>query len=243
MSKTPSVTSSLPGERRGVPKRAPRRDEIAANTVEVLSLGPSYKADLLLVDLGEGPMVVKDFGTKPWWSRFGGLFQTFQENRAYRWLGPLPCIPAFIGKIDSLALAVERVEGQMLVRAPDRYENGRVYLHRIRSIMDQFRELGFFHLDIRGYRNVMVRPDGELVALDLEGSFWVRPGSLLARLLDPWSLRIYKKALFKWKGLLTEGRSSDARKTRLRTAIQRLRMPHRWFLNREKRRRRDSSET
>ena len=89
----------------------------------------------------------------------------------------------------------------------------------------------------------MVRPDGELVALDLEGSFWVRPGSQLARLLDPWSLRIYKKALLKWKGLLTEGRSSDPRKTRLRTAIQRLRMPHRWFLNREKRRRRDSSKT
>ena len=222
--------------------RAPRREEIAANTIEVLSLGPSYKADLLLVDIGEGPMVVKDFGGKPWWSRFGGLFQTFQEHRAYRWLGPLPCVPAFIGKIDSLALAVERVEGQMLVRAPDRYENGRVYLHRIRSIMDQFRELGFFHLDIRGYKNVMVRPDGELVALDLEGSFWVRPGSLLARLLDPWSLRIYKKALLKWKGLLTEGGSTDVRKTRLRSAIQQARMPHRWFFNREERRRRHKPE-
>lgn len=222
--------------------RAPRRDEIAAHTIEVLSLGPSYKADLLLVDLGEGPMVVKDFGGKPWWSRFGGLFQTFQEHRAYRWLGPLPCIPAFIGKIDSLALAVERVEGQMLVQAPDRFENGRLYLHRIRAIMDQFRELGFFHLDIRGYKNVMVRPDGELVALDLEGSFWVRPGSLLARLLDPWSLRIYKQALLKWKGLLTEGRSSDVRRTRLRATIQQLRMPHRWFLSREERRRRHKSE-
>lgn len=202
--------------------RPPHRDEVEASTVDVLRQGRPRAPDLLIVDLGEGPMVVKDYSKKSWLVRTVGRVEIAHECRAYRFLGAMRQIPRFVGQVDATALATEKIEGVQLTLAPDRYERGAIYLERLRAVMEALRERGFCHLDIRGRRNVFLRRDGEVVVFDLAGSFWARPGSLLHRLLKriiDWS---YWSAFLKWKVLLTPDALSDEDRKALRW-IARLR--------------------
>ena len=97
--------------RRRRPIGVPTREQLSQAKLEVLKLGEPDKADLLTVDLGRGPMVIKDFGAKRWWVRLIGRFQIARESRAYRRLGSIPGIPRWIGRIDAHALAVEWIDG------------------------------------------------------------------------------------------------------------------------------------
>ena len=205
--KTPNITPSAAGlNRPRVPGRAPRRDEIGAHTVSVLKNGGPQKADLLVVDLGEGPMVVKDFSRKRRWTRLLGRLQISRECRAYGWLGPMPGVPGFLGRVDAHALALERVEGEQLAFAPNRLSDGEALIARLRSLIDRLHAAGVFHQDLRGRGNVLVRSDGELVLVDLAGAICLRPGGWLHRLLRPAFAMSDEAAFLKWKALLTPGR-------------------------------------
>ena len=48
------------------PVRVPSRDELESHTVGAINKDRPYNADLVIVDMGEGPIVVKDFAPKPW---------------------------------------------------------------------------------------------------------------------------------------------------------------------------------
>jgi hypothetical protein len=189
----------------GVPRRAPRRDEIGPRTVGVLQKGGPAKADLLLVDLGEGVMVVKDFAAKSRWTRFLGRVQIQREARAYRWLGRMQGIPAFVGAVDALALAVERVEGERLFVSSNLRERGEEHLRRIRVLIDRLHEAGVVHNDLRGRENLMLRPDGEMVLLDLAGAVCLRPGGFAHRILFRRLAMTDEAAYLKWKELLAPG--------------------------------------
>ncbi len=97
----------------------PTRLELDEAPKEYLTQGAPFKADVTVVDVGEGPMVVKDFARRSWWRRLIGRLEVDRETRAYTYLGPMPWFPAFIGRIDSAALAVEKVEGITLRFAED----------------------------------------------------------------------------------------------------------------------------
>jgi hypothetical protein len=198
---SPAGTDNRPG----VPRRVPRRDEIAAATVGVLQRGGREKADLLLVDLGEGVMVVKDFAGKSWWNRLLGRIQIHREVKAYRWLGTMRGIPAFVGSVDGLALAVERVEGERLHGSDDPRAKGAEHLRRIRVLIDRLHEAGVVHNDLRGRENLMLRPDGALMLLDLAGAICLRPSGLAHRLLFHWLAVTDEAAYLKWKEFLVPG--------------------------------------
>ena len=184
-------------------RRPPRREEIRSHTLEVLVQGASNKADLLVVDVGQGPVVVKDFGAKPWWSRVLGRLQIYREVRAYRWLAGDPAVPRFLGRIDRYALAMEQVDGRQLAFAPDRMENGPASIRSLRSAIDGIHRAGVVHMDLRGRENVMLRSDGGIVLVDLAGAFCLRPGGLLHRLLFRWLMVPDETAFLKWKRNLT----------------------------------------
>jgi hypothetical protein len=150
---------------------------------EYLTRGAPFKADVTVVDVGDGPMVVKDFAGRAWWRRLIGRIEVDRECRAYAYVGPMPWFPAFIGRIDSDALAVEKVEGITLRLAEDIDERREDYLGQLRTAMERLAEIGFLHLDARAYRNVLRRPDGRVVFIDLAGSFWIPPGRFGHRLL------------------------------------------------------------
>jgi hypothetical protein len=125
----------------------PTRAELDASDKKFLTQGAPFKADVTLVDLGEGPMVVKDFAGRAWWRRLIGRFEVDRECGAYSYVGPMPWFPTFIGRIDRDALAVEKVEGITLRLADDIDEKREDYLGQLRTAMERLTEIGFLHLD------------------------------------------------------------------------------------------------
>jgi hypothetical protein len=210
--------------------RVPRREELADGIVSVLRTGRRGNADLYIVDVGDGPMVVKDFAPKSWWVRLLGRPQVVHECRAYEWLDGLEGIPRFIGRIDRFAFAIERVEATQLTYASNRYSAGPRHLANLREVLGRFLERGFVHLDLRGRRNILLRPDGRIVVLDLAGALWFRPGGLWHRALARLIAWNHENTLFKWKVLLAPRALSGEERSSLHRfrRLQRL-----WLFNRK----------
>ena len=230
----PNITSTEAGHNGAVPSRVPRRDEIADATVEVMLKGGPPKADLLVVDVGEGPMVVKDFANKAWWVRLLGRVQISREYHAYRWLDGMTGVPAMIGRVDPLAIAIERVEGRRLAYAPETRDRGEEFVAKLRALLDRLHGRGLAHLDLRGRENLLLRPDGELVVVDLAGAQWLRPGSLAHRVFFPILAYPDETAFIKWKEMLTPGRLTPNERA-LAKRFERLRPL--WPFNKKKRKR------
>ena len=198
------------------PRRVPRRSELDAATLDFLKLGGPTKADVRVVDLGEGPLVVKDFGRKGFWVRWLGRLQVARECRAYRWLGSDPGIPLFLGRVDAWALALERVEGEQLAFAERRFSDGERCVEALRTLVDRLHAAGVFHQDLRGRENVLLCSDGRVVLLDLAGALCLRPGGLAWRLFRPILSLSDRSAFLKWKALLTPGRFTPEEEAFLR---------------------------
>ena len=209
---------------------APSRQEFESQVATVLRSQRHRNADLFVIDAPGHRMVVKDFSSKSWWIRILGRMQIAHECRAYRWLGDMRGIPRFVGRIDRYALAIEKVEVTQLTYAVNRYSAGARHLAGLTSVLKEFRSRGFVHLDIRGRRNVMIRPDGEIVVLDLAGAIWFRPDGFWFRLFRPLIEANDRNTLFKWKVLLTPDALTDQERASLRRfrRLQRV-----WFFNRK----------
>jgi hypothetical protein len=185
--------------------RTPTREDLERADLRYLIRGEKDKADLFLTDLGYGPIVIKDFRAKAWWVRWLGRLQIARETRAYRWLGSLAGLPRLIGRIDSHALALEKVDARTLGYAPDRTRNGAKKLHGLRRIIDRMQERGLVHCDLRARENVLVNDRDEVFVLDLAGALWLRPGGFAHRLLFPRLRLIDESAYLKWKTILDAG--------------------------------------
>jgi len=190
--------------------RRPSRSQLDAAPKDYLTRGAPFKADVMVVDVGGGEMVVKDFSGRAWWRRLIGRLEVSRECRAYAYLGPMPWFPAFLGCVDKYALAVEKIDGVALARAADSKENRDRYLAQLRSAMGRLGELGFLHLDARSNKNVLLRPDRQVIFIDLAGSFWIPPGRLGHHLLRRFAELYYEANLIKWETLLAPG--GDPRK-------------------------------
>jgi hypothetical protein len=181
------------------------REELRSRAARCLKAGGPAKADLLLVETAQGPIVVKDFAAKSWLTRQLGRVQISRECKAYHWLGPLPGLPRFLGRVDAHALALAWIEGDPLVRAVKRFPDRQQLLARLQDVMRGLHAAGLAHLDLRGRENVMLGPGGEIYVLDLAGAVWFRPGSLAHRLFFRWFWLTDQAALLKWKALLGAG--------------------------------------
>lgn len=203
----PKITSPSSGHNRPSPAaRVPTREEIGKATTGVLHSGGPGKADLLVVDLGEGPLVVKDFSRKPFWACLLGRLQISRECRAYRWLGSMRGLPAFVGRVDGHAIALEKVEGEQLAFAKNRFRDGETHVAHLRDMIDRLHAAGVFHQDLRGRENVLLCPDGEIVLLDLAGAICLPPGGWRYRWLRGLLAMSDEAAFLKWKMLLIPGR-------------------------------------
>ncbi len=183
----------------------PARSTLDQAPKEFLTNGAPFKADVMVVDAGDGPMIVKDFARRSWWRRMIGRLEIDRESRAYAYAGPRTWFPTFIGRIDEDALAVEKVDGVSLRFAEDIDEQRDNYLGQLRTAMERMTEIGFLHLDARAYRNVLRRPDGRVVFIDLAGSFWIPPGRPGHRLLKSFIELYYEANIIKWETMLAPG--------------------------------------
>lgn len=200
-----NIPSRLPGDH-----RVPTRADLAQPGVRPLKRGEPDKADLLLVPTAEGQVVVKDFRAKAWWVRGIGRLQIAREVRAYQALGSIPGIPRLVGRIDGLAVAIERIEGEPLGHAGDRARDGAEKLGQLRAILDRIHARGVAHWDLRARDNVLVDRAGQVFVLDFASAMRLRPGGLPHRLLFRWCRLIDESAYLKWKRLLDAGPYSSA---------------------------------
>lgn len=167
--------------------------------------GVGAKADVLIVSVNGGAVVVKDFARRGFWVRRAGRLQIRREAAAYRWLEGVPGVPAFVGRVDALALAIERIDGERLafaaltpVEAPRR-------VAELRSILDGIHARGVVHNDLRGRENVLLRRDGGLAVVDFAGSMRLRPGGIAHRLFFRFLTLADEAAFLKWKGMIAPG--------------------------------------
>lgn len=171
----------------------------------MLKQGGRDKADLLVCDLGQGPVVVKDFLHKAWWVRLLGRLQIAREARAYRLLGATAGIPRFHGRIDRYSIAVEKIDGRPLGIDPERTKNGAARLAQLRAILDRIHAVGLVHWDLRARKNVLITEDERVYVVDFASAFHLRPGGLAHRLLFPRLASVDESAYLKWKRLLGAG--------------------------------------
>ncbi len=186
-------------------QRVPTRAQLAGPDVRWLKRGGRTKADLKVLDLGQGPLVVKDFADKAGWVRLIGRLQIARECRAYRWLGALAGLPRFAGRVDALALALQYIEGEQLAFVPQRRIDGAATHRKLAAIVESLHRAGLVHLDLRGKDNVLIAADGEVYVLDLASALWLRPGGWAWRLFGRWLEVTDEAALLKWKRILGTG--------------------------------------
>lgn len=185
--------------------KLPTRAEIDAPATRTLKAGGPTKADLLLVGMEAEPVVVKDFARKRAWVRLAGRLQVSRECRAFRRVGAAPGLVGFVGRVDSHALALERVEGEPLAQGARHRDDRAALWRRLSVIVNGFHASGLAHLDLGGRDNVLLGKDGNVVVLDLASAVWMRPGGWAYRYVFPLLRRTDEAALLKWKRLLDAG--------------------------------------
>lgn len=205
---TPSRSPNIP--------RCPRRDEIASGSQEVVISGVGAKADVLTVSVDGTAVIVKDFASRSGWVRALGRLQVRREVAAYRWLAGVPGIPALIGRIDPLALAIEKIEGERLAFAALAPGDGPKHVVELRAILDAIHARGVVHNDLRGRENVLRKRDGGLVVVDFAAAVRLRPGGLAHRLFFRRFALADEAAFLKWKGMIAPGTYTTADEVFLR---------------------------
>ena len=209
-----------------MPRRTPTRREIDATRGTLIKPGGPSKADLRLVDLGDGPLVIKDFGTRAAWVRVLGRIQIAREAAAYRWLEGLDCVPRFVGRVDAWALAIEHVDGQQLADVYEGRADRPALLARLQRAMEAIHARGLYHLDLRGRENILVTTAGDVLLLDFAGALWARPGSLGHRLIAKVAGATDRSAFLKWKDRLTPGSFTAEEEV----FIRRFQRRRRWWI-------------
>jgi len=159
---------------------------------------------------------VKDFASRSAWVRAVGRLQVRREVAAYRWLEGVSGVPALVGRIDALALAIERIEGERLAFAALGPEDGPRHIARLRTILDEIHARGVIHNDLRGRENVLLRRDGDLAIVDFAAAIRLRPGGIMHRLFFRRLVLADEAAFLKWKGMIVPGSYTSADEAFLR---------------------------
>ena len=171
----------------------------------MLVRGTGAKADVLEVGVGDASVVVKDYGGRAPWVRWLGRLQISREAAAYAWLEGVPGVPVFVGRVDGLALAIERIDGERLAFASLAAGEGARCLARLRTILDAIHARGVVHNDLRGRENVLLRTDGGLAVVDFAAAVRLTPGGLAYRLFFRRLAATDEAAFLKWKGMIVPG--------------------------------------
>ena len=145
---------------------APTREALRARPPLRFRTGRnSTKADIFLWESGGVRLVVKDYAPRPPWIRGTiGRAMVRREVRAYRQLDRLPGIPRLVGQVDSLAFAVEFVEGNDL----SHFRSGEVpveFFQKLLKLVDSIHQAGVAQGDIH-HRDVLVGPGSEPFLVD-----------------------------------------------------------------------------
>ena len=166
------------------------RAGLGSHTSERLRAGRYWQPDLFIVQWQGRRYIVKDYRARPRIYRWSvGLLATSREAKNYRRLAGLPGIPAFGGRIDRYALAVEFIPG----RNADRFTKGELsagFFAELRTIIQGVHDRGVVLGDLRNSKNIMVTEQGRPMLIDFSTGFgrggWWNP-------LQRWLYRIFEQ--------------------------------------------------
>ena len=148
---------------------------------KVLRAGTASRAEVALYRLSEDAVVVKDCSCmSPLLRSFFGRRVQKREIGIYRRLEGVDGVPAFRGRIDRNAFAMEFVEGETMARSLDQSRLERA-LATLTDVLESLHERRVVHLDLKQKRNVIVRPDGRSAVIDFESALHIPawfPGNL-----------------------------------------------------------------
>lgn len=168
-------------------------------TRAVLSHGGRGNPDVLLVEAGDGWVVVKDFGPRsPWVRRWLGPWLLRREVRAYGRLSGMASVPRCLGWLDRSAIVLEHRPGRPLSRslagrvAPD-------FLPRLETVVETMHRRGVVHLDLRHRSNVLADAEGQPIVLDFASALFFDPERTLGRLAVRLLGAIDRRAIAKWR--------------------------------------------
>ncbi|MCP3985814.1 MAG: hypothetical protein GY723_15635 [bacterium] len=194
----------------------PTRAELDRLPRKLLNRGGSRNPDVYCIEISGTQLVVKDFAPRgALVRRTIGRWVTAREARAWQLLDGQPSVPAFRGRIDALAFAVEYRPGRRMGRKL-RGEVPPDFSDRLDRALSAMHARGVVHLDLRHRSNVLLGEGGDPILIDFGSALWLRPGSLMARLFLPLFASFDLRAARKWRRKLAppdqdEGSSGSGR--------------------------------
>jgi len=197
--------------------------------VRVLKRGPWGKADILHLSHDGTVMILKDFSEKSTLVRWFGRRQLRRERRALRRLQGIDGIPAILGEIPPCGLLLQPMPGEAITRwRRRRPEEIDPMLARLQALVTRIHERGVAHLDLRKRDNILVDASGKPSVIDFNASIAFHPGSIGARLVFPWLVRVDRAALLKWRSFLLPDHLTPAERRRHRRMSRLRRL---WIFN------------
>lgn len=191
------------------------RHTLADNTTRVLRDATRTKPAILVVRCVGGPVVVKDFAPTSWLVRHTyGRWLVGRECRIYRRLEGVEGVPAFHGRLDALAFAVQFVGGHTL-KDIDNDDIGADAFDRLAGVFDAIHARGVVHLDSHQKTNILLAPDGQPHLIDFATALYLGTGWLGRRVLVPLLGRPDYWGLLKLKARYHPDTLSDAERRRL----------------------------
>ena len=161
------------------------RASLAAATERVLRPASGAKPAILLVRSGGRRVIVKDFSECSGFTRrFYARWLVGRETRVYARLAGMPGVPAFRGRLDAFAFAVDYIEGATLKDLPHSDIPAAAFAE-LATLIRSLHARGVIHFDCRQKTNVVLTPDGRPHLVDFASAVCVGTGWLGQRLLVP----------------------------------------------------------
>jgi len=188
-----------------VSERVLTRATLAECTERVLRHASKGKPAIVLARVGDQLVLVKDFGPNHWYyTIMYGRWLVMRECRIYRLLDGVPGIPRFRGKIDSLAFAVDYIDGQDLKKVARKTLRPETF-DQLEGLLEAIHARGVIHLDAHQKKNVLLDAEGRPYLVDFATAVYLGTGWLARRLLVPFFGSVDRAGYLKLKGRYCAG--------------------------------------
>lgn len=148
------------------PFAALTRDNLQEYSTRIVHQGRGFQSWVYLVEMNGVRAAVKDFShTPPKFRRYVAPILVNREVKALRALENTPGVPRLYKKIDSLAFAMEFIEGTPVADFEEGKLDPSVFPH-VQKVIDAIHERGVSHCDLKRRSNLIVTPDNEIYIVD-----------------------------------------------------------------------------
>ena len=172
------------------------RHTLADHTQQTLRPARRAKPAIVLARCGDHAVLVKDFAPTAWLYRaLYGRWLVARECAIYRVLDGMEGVPAFRGRLDAFAFAVDYIDGRDLKHLPRGGIQPEVF-DRLADLLRALHTRGVVHLDAHQQRNVLLDADARPHLVDFATAIHLGTGWLARKLLVPWLARA------DWRGFL-----------------------------------------